>query len=98
MNCTQNPIPLLLFNCCLADHTENTIPLLLFASRCLAMANVVAYLAIAAQQMVYMPQYFFNFAIAISTSKGLGSGISMPNDTTMATNTMIYEYYCYVTI
>jgi hypothetical protein len=40
MDRTENAVPLLLFNCCLADHTENTISLLLFAGCYLATATV----------------------------------------------------------
>jgi hypothetical protein len=36
----ENIIPLLLFNCCLVDHTVNTIPLLLCVGCCLATAAV----------------------------------------------------------
>jgi hypothetical protein len=40
MDSTENTIPLLLFNCCLADRAENNIPLLFFACHCLAMVTV----------------------------------------------------------
>jgi hypothetical protein len=36
---TENTVPVLVVNCCLADRAENTIPLL-FADRCLATAAV----------------------------------------------------------
>jgi hypothetical protein len=40
MDCTENAVPLLLFDCCLANHPENAIPL--FAGCCLATAAVYA--------------------------------------------------------
>lgn len=41
MDCTENTVSLMLFNCCLVNNPENTIPLL-FAGLCLAMAAVHA--------------------------------------------------------
>jgi hypothetical protein len=52
MDRTGITIPMLLFNCCLADRAENIIYLLLFAGRC-----TIAYLAVADKQRLYMLQY-----------------------------------------
>jgi hypothetical protein len=59
----RNIVPLLLFNCCLADRAENVIPLL-FAGRCTA-----AYLVVAAYQRVYMSQYIYCSFLGQQNSK-----------------------------
>jgi hypothetical protein len=37
-SCTENTVPMLLFNCCLSDHVKNIIPLLL--SECRSLVTV----------------------------------------------------------